>query len=88
MTLGDLLLQDGAFALLAIGAALGFFAGLFFRARRAGGKGISAPETAQEAASPAVSYAPAPVPAPGPARPEALVAAIAAAVSKYQTENR
>jgi len=79
MTLGDLLRQDGAFALLAIGAVLGFFAGMFFRGR-AKGKERGVLQAAQNAPAPP-AYAPAPV------KTAAVVAAIAAAVNKYQSES-
>jgi len=75
MTLGDLLRQDGALALLAIGAVLGFFAAMFFRART-GGKENPVPESALPAS--------AHVPLPGPAGNKALIAAVTAAVNKYR----
>jgi len=72
MTLGDLLGQDGAFALLAIGAALGFLAAVFFR-----GFDKGRADTAQ----PLVSAAPKQASAAG------VIAAITAAVNKYQSEH-
>ncbi|MCL2233002.1 MAG: hypothetical protein FWB99_08000 [Treponema sp.] len=72
MTLGDLLRQDGALALLAIGAVLGFFAGMLFRAR------------AKKTDSAAVQTH---LPMYAPLRNTAIIAAITAAVNKYQNEN-
>ena len=79
MTLGDLLRQDGAAALLAIGAVIGFVAGAFFRVR-ARGKPDCTP-SANVYAPPAFA------PAPHQVKSATVIAAIAAAVSKYQNEN-
>jgi len=78
MTLGDLLRQDGAFALLLMGAVLGFLANMAFRAivKR---KGSVAPEPA--AAAP---EAPVFTPASPPQNTTALIAAITAAVNMYR----
>ena len=77
MTVGDLLRQDGAIALLVIGAALGFLAGMFFRGR-VKGKELRIPQAAHNE--------PAPPCAPAPVKTAAVIAAIAAAVNKYQSE--
>ena len=73
MTLGDLLRQDGAFVLLAIGAVLGFGAGMLFRSSaKEQGAGVPVKDV------PASGKIAAPVP---------VAAAIAAAVNKYRNEN-
>jgi len=78
MTLVDLLRQDGALVLLAIGAVIGFFAGKAFRASRGN------EHESGEAQKP---IAPMPVPVSSQARPAAVIAAITAAVNQYRTEN-
>lgn len=70
-TLGDLLRQDGALALLAIGAVVGFFAGMFFREIK--GKAASALRARAYGSAGGV--------------PAAVIAAITAAVNIYQSEN-
>jgi len=84
MTLGDLLRQDGAFALLALGAILGFIAGFLVR-KKTGAK------KHEEAATPGTS-----LPASGsvafvPASVQAvnaqIIAAISAAVHKYRCDH-
>ena len=80
MTLGDLLRQDGALALLAIGAALGFIAGAFFRVYAGKKEGCAPGSGANTLAAPK----PGVIPAPSQA---AVVAVITAAVNKYQNED-
>jgi len=77
-TLGDLLRQDGALALLAIGAVLGFLAALVFRPAR-GGEGF-VPGSLRNVDSPPSAPSSGGVPA-------ATFAAISAAVYKYRNEN-
>ncbi|MCL2374070.1 MAG: hypothetical protein FWC65_02355 [Treponema sp.] len=85
-TLGDLLRQDGALALLAIGAVLGFFAGRIFQSPK--GNSESAPAgSALAAARAAGSDSPARGAAPAQGVPQAVFAAISAAVYQHRNEN-
>ena len=77
MTLGDLLRQDGALALLTIGAVLGFFVATLFRAYAKENESRTLEATPQ--APPAY--------ASSPLKAAALIAAITAAVNKYQNDN-
>ena len=71
-TLGDLLGQDGAVALLIIGATLGFLAGRFFRGKD---KSAVPRETASSGIQP-----------PGQGKNTAVIAAITSAVIRYRNE--
>ena len=81
--MGDLLRQDGAFVLLAIGAVIGFFAGAAYRKfvkEKQGGPSEVA--VAAVAAVPAASYAPS-----TQINPTHVIAAITAAVNQYRNDN-
>ena len=87
MTLGDLLRQDGAFALLAIGAVLGFLAGAVFRGGKAKREGLdeaalSVSASAVAAAMPAAAHS-----AVAPVNTTAVIAAITSAVNRYRNEH-
>jgi hypothetical protein len=81
ITLGDLLGQDGAIALLVIGAALGFLAGRFFRGKE---KGAAASSAASGGVQPQTQPQP---PYPLYGKNTAVVAAITSAVNRYRSEN-
>ena len=74
ITLGDLLRQDGAVALLLIGAALGFIAGRFFRGK--------------EKAAVVSEAVPVSVQPPCREKNSAVIAAITSAVIRYRNETQ
>jgi len=84
MTLGDLLRQDGALALLALGAAIGFVAGFLVRLNTNAKKNEEAAQHATHL--PALESA-ALVPASVQAVNARVIAAISAAVHKYRCEH-
>ena len=85
MTLGDLLRQEGALALLVIGAVIGFLANIVFRAFIGKKKLGILPKVSENAVAPEVAFRY--TSASGHNNSAAVIAAVSAAINKYRNKN-